>query len=131
METTTTHPGYPSLTPYLIVEGAEKLIEFLQQAFDAKVVYRQMHADNKVRHVELHLGNSMVMISDATADYPALKSMFYVYLDHVDQSYQRAIAAGATSLQTPKDQEYGHRTSGVIDQHGNQWWIASEIKKDS
>lgn len=127
METNTAHPGYPTLTPCIIVAGAEALIDFLKKVFNAKEAHRQMRSDNTVMHVELQLGNSMMMISEATADYPALKGMFYVFFADGDSAYLQALASGAISIQSPKNQEYGHRTSGVKDQCGNQWWIASAI----
>lgn len=119
---------YPTVTPYLIVNNAKQLIEFLQKTFDFREVARHLQPDGAIMHAELTLGNSMIMVSEASELYLPNPTMIHLFLNDCDAFYQRALAAGAVSITEPKDQEYGHRSAGVRDQSGNQWWIASDIK---
>ena len=68
------------------------------------------------------------MLGDAHGEHKPLQTMLYVYVDDADAVYQRALAAGATSVQAPVDQFYGDRSGGVKDAFGNLWWIATHIE---
>ena len=120
--------GYHTVTPYLVVEGAAGLIDFLKQAFDAEEVVRMPGKDGTVGHAEVRIGNSMIMLADAQAEYPAKPHMICLYVEDADATYQRAIAAGATSIKEPADQFYGDRSGGVKDASGMQWWISTHIE---
>ena len=120
--------GYHSLTPIITVEGAAALITFLKAVFDAKEEEVHKGPDGRVVHAELTIGDSILMLSDATPQFPAFGNMINVYTEDVDATYELAIAAGATSLREPSNQFYGDRTAGVKDKHGNQWWIATHIE---
>ena len=76
----------------------------------------------------LRIGDSVVMLGDAHGEHKPLQTMLYVYVDDADAIYQRALAAGATSVQAPVDQFYGDRSGGVKDAFGNLWWIATHIE---
>ena len=119
---------YPTVTPYLIVNNAKGLIDFLQKAFDFKEVTRHLQPDGSIMHAEVTLGNSLIMLSDASEVYSPNPTMINLFLDDCDSFYRRALDAGAVSIREPQDQEYGHRSAGVTDQSGNHWWIASDIK---
>lgn len=119
---------YPTVTPYLIVKNARGLIDFLQNAFDFQEVTRHLQPDGSIMHAELTLENSMIMLSDASKVYIPNPTMIHLFLDDCDTFYRRALDAGAVSIREPQDQDYGHRSAGVSDQSGNQWWIASNIK---
>lgn len=120
--------GYHTVTPYLVVEGAAGLIDFLKQAFDAEEVFRMPGPNDTIGHAEVKIGNSMIMLADAGAQYPATPSMICLYVEDVDTLYQRAIAAGATSIKEPADQFYGDRSGGVKDASGMQWWISTHVE---
>lgn len=119
---------YHTLTPILIVQGASKLLDFLKEAFDAKEKYRLPGADGAVLHAEVQIGDSMVMIGEATEDWKAMPAALALYTDNADACYKRAIEAGATSIREPADQFYGDRNGAVKDPAGNQWWIATHIE---
>lgn len=119
---------YPIVTPYLIVKEAKLLMEFLKTAFDFQELTRHLQPDGSIMHAELTLGNSMIMLGDASEVYPPNPTMIHLFLDDCDIFYQRALDAGAVSIREPQDQAYGHRSAGVSDRSGNQWWIASDIK---
>lgn len=120
--------GYHSVTPYLVVDGAARLIDFLQQAFDAVEVERFGAPGNRIGHAELRIGDLLVMLGDARGDYKATQAMLYVYVEDVDATFQRALAAGALSVQEPTDHFYGDRSGGVKDPCGNLWYTATHIE---
>jgi uncharacterized glyoxalase superfamily protein PhnB len=120
--------GYHSVTPYLVVEGAGRLIEFLEEVFDAEVKEQLPAPGNLIAHAELRIGDSALMLGDARGPHTPMPAMLYVYVDDVDATYQRALAAGATQVQPVTDQFYGDRSGGVQDPCGNQWWIATHIE---
>jgi PhnB protein len=120
--------GYHSLTPVLTVEGAPRLIDFLKQVFNAEEEEVYKGPDGRVIHAELRIGDSILMLSDANSQFPALPAMVNVYTEDVDETYKLALKAGATSLREPANQFYGDRSAGIKDAHGNQWWIATHIE---
>ena len=67
-------------------------------------------------------------MGEAHGKYQPMRSMFYLYLPDVDAVYRRALAAGATSIEEPKDQSYGDRNAGVRDPFGNEWYIATHVR---
>jgi PhnB protein len=120
--------GYHTITPYLVLDGAARVIEFLKQAFDAKEMLRMSGPDGKIGHTELRIGDSMLMLSDSQGPWKPMPAMLYLYVEDVDATYQRALQAGATPVSEPKDQFYGDRSGAVQDSSGNQWWIGTHIE---
>jgi PhnB protein len=120
--------GYHSITPYLTVTGAAKLIDFLKRAFDATETERMIRPDGTVHHAELQIGDSKVMLGECAPPRQPMPSMLYLYVPDVDTTYGRAIEAGAKSIMEPADQFYGDRHGGVEDSSGNQWFIATHIE---
>lgn len=119
--------GFGTVTPFLTVADAAKLIDFLKQAFAAQVTFRMDGPDGSVRHAEVKIGDSMVMIGQAPAGQE-MRAMLHLYVPDIDAVYRSAMAAGATSIREPADQFYGDRTGGVRDLCGNQWWIATHME---
>jgi PhnB protein len=117
--------GYHTITQSLVVEGANKLIDFLKQTFDAKEEVRMDMPDGTVGHVELMVGDSRLMIGEATAEWKAMPGRGYLYVNDADAVYGRALKAGATSIREPADQFYGDRSAVVKDPCGNVWTIAT------
>ena len=121
--------GFHTVTPYLVVDGAEKVIRFMKEAFGAQPVFEpMMRPDGKVMHAEYKIGNSIVMISDASERAKATSAMLYVYVPNVDAIYQKALKAGGTSVNEPADMFYGDRSGGVTDPAGNHWHIGTHIE---
>ena len=120
--------GHHSVTPYLVVDDAGRLIDFLKLAFQAVEMHRMQGPDGRVRHAEVKIGDSMVMIGEAQGQWKAMPCALYLYVENADVVYRQALKAGATSLMEPADQFYGDRPGGVIDPCGNQWWIATHIE---
>jgi PhnB protein len=122
-------PGFHTVTPYLIIDGAEDIIGFMQKAFGAKSEHEPTkRPDGKIMHATLKIGDSMVMLADSSEHAKATAVMLYLYVPDVDAAYQKALKAGATSLMEPADQFYGDRTGGVKDAAGNSWFFGTHIE---
>jgi len=120
--------GFHSITPYVIVPGAAKLLDFVKQAFDAKEMGCYRDDSGRIAHACVNIGDSMVEMADATEQWPAMPGAFHFYVPDVDAAYQRAVKAGATALQPPEDKPYGERSGGVKDVCGNVWYIATRTE---
>jgi PhnB protein len=117
--------GYHTVTPYLTVKGAAKLIDFLKKAFDAEQVELFKRPDGTVMHASVKIGDSRIMLSDANDQMPANQTSIFLYVNDVDATYKRAIAAGGTSTMEVADQFWGDRTGSLRDPFGNRWSIAT------
>lgn len=120
--------GYHTVTPYLTVAGAERLIDFLGRVFEAQETERVMRADGKVAHADVRIGESTIMLADSSSEWKPMPGAIYVYVDDTDATYQRALQAGGSSLMEPADQFHGDRMAGVRDPFGNVWWIVTHVE---
>jgi PhnB protein len=124
--------GYRTVTPYLVAQDGPALMEFAKQAFGAEETFRTVGSAGGL-HGEIRIGDSMVMIGGGlpgrefrgTANTHAL----HLYVPDCDAVYEQALHAGATSLDEPRDQEYGERSGNVKDPAGNFWYIATHQGK--
>jgi len=117
--------GMHTVNPYLVTTGADALIKFMEQTFGAKERERVKRPDGTIMHAEVQLGESVVELADGSEQYPPRPVALHVYVTNADETYQRALDAGATSMHAPVDQEYGDREGGVKDASGNFWYIAT------
>jgi len=119
---------YRTVTPYLVVPDADAELAFLEAAFGGTEKMCQRKDDGSVMHAEVQVGDSVVMLGQAGGAWKPLSAALFVWVEDVDRTYARALAAGGTSESTPEDKPYGHRTAGVIDQNHVTWWIGSPIR---
>ena len=112
--------GWHTVTPRIVVHGAEQLVEFLKYVFRATGEYRQALPS------EVRIGDSVIMISDAGIRSPMI-AFLYVYVEDTDAAYRRAIEAGARSLEEPDLMPYGDRRCMVEDKWDNTWQIATHM----
>ncbi len=128
MKTTAVKPireGFHTITPYLIVHKAAELIDFVKQAFGAEELFRGMGPAGGI-HAEVRIGDSIMMIGGGEVwRGTPMPTAIHLYVSDADAVYQRAVQAGATSMQKPTDQDYGDREAGVQDLSGNHWYIAT------
>lgn len=117
--------SYHTVTPYLTVRGAARLLEFLKQAFQAEPAFTMPGPDGTIMHAEVRIGDSMVMLGEANERWPAMPAALYLYLPDCDAVYRRAIQAGGVSVMEPADQFFGDRHGAVRDASGNVWWLAT------
>ena len=124
-DTTTT---YRTVTPYLCVPDADAELTFLTSAFGGTELSCQRNAANAVMHAEIAIGDSLVMLGQATAEWGAHPAALYLWVDDVDAAYAKALGAGAASQSPPEDKPYGHRNAGVVDRNGVTWWIGAPVR---
>lgn len=132
---TTNHKGIPagfhSATPYFIVKAPILAAAFYEQAFGASEFHRSTDSSGVVRNIQMQIGDSAIMIgfnpgiSEALVNPPRVST--YLFVEDVDAMYAQALAAGATSLYPPEDQDYGNRECGIADPFGIVWWIATPL----
>jgi len=120
--------GLHSVNVYLHPKGAPQAIDFFVRALGARELERAQDDAGTIHHAKLQLGDSVLELSEARAEFPPLPTTFYLYVQDCDALYHQAIAAGATSLNPPADQPYGDRNAGVQDPYGNTWYFSTHIK---
>src|ERR1017187_2253761 len=125
MNSTHKPEGYPSVSPYLIVDGASRTIDFLVRVLEAVELRRFPDPTGRIMHAEVRIGDSVVMLADGGAGWPPVPSHVHVYVSDVDATYRRALEAGATSVQEPAKKDDADRRGGVKDAGGTTWWIAT------
>ena len=119
--------GYTNVSPYLIVDGANASIEFLTRALDAREIRRFSDDQGKIRHAEVRLGDSVLMIADGAEGWPPVPAHVHIYFADVDAAYRRALEAGAQSVQEPAQRGDEDKRGGVKDAGGTTWWIATRV----
>ncbi len=120
---------YRTVTPYLVVPDAGAELKFLVAAFGATEQMCQRTEQGAVMHAEIRIGDSLVMLGQSGEQWKAKAACLYLWVPNVDEVYEKALAAGATSESAPEDKPYGHRNAGVIDSCGITWWIGSPTIK--
>jgi len=117
--------GFTRVTPYLTVDGAQKLLDFLVAVFDVEVTDRVETEDGRLRHASVRLGDANIELADATDAYGPMPGAIHVYVPAVDECHHRAVQNGAEVLHEPMEMDYGERASAVKDPAGNSWYIAT------
>lgn len=125
--------GYASVTPYLIVRGADRALAFYREAFDAAELVRMPGPDGRIGHAEIQIGTSRVMLADEFPEMGARSPQtiggspvnLLLYVDDVDTVFPRAVAAGGQVLRPVKDQFYGDRSGTLQDPFGHLWTVAT------
>ena len=128
--------GYHTLTPYLIVKGGAEALDFYKRAFGAVEEERIQHADGKVGHAEITIGNSRLMLADEHPEVGALSPTtvggtpvsLHLYVEDVDTLVTRAVAAGATVIRPVADQFYGDRSGTFEDPFGHKWTVSTHVE---
>jgi PhnB protein len=120
--------GYRTVTPYLIVDKASEVIEFMKRAFGAQLVFQMANPDGSIGHSELRVGDSMIMLGSVREKWKAMPAMIHLYVENCDAVFAKAVEAGAEVVMPIADQFYGDRSGGVKDVAGNYWWIATHVK---
>lgn len=119
--------GYNSVSPYLIVSGAEQMINFLIEVFNGTPTRRFNTPDGKIMHAEVKLDDSIIMISEATEKYPQNNSLLHVYVQNSGEVYQRALAYGCEDQGAPKKSEGDPDRRGMFkDFAGNLWAVSTQ-----
>lgn len=120
--------GFHTVTPYLTVDNASALLDFMKRALGATEFHVMRRPDGSVWHADVVIGNSHVMCGQVPDPSAAMTSMLYLYVPDADAMYRQALAAGATSISEPTTQFYGDRHGAVKDCCGNAWWFATHVE---
>ena len=125
--------GYRTVTPYVVVQNAAALLDFMKDTFRGEEVFRSIGGAGGI-HAEVRIGDSMLMVGGGGPELAwrgqSKPQAFHIYVHDCDATYQRALEAGAKSIAEPVDQSYGERSGSVQDSGGNNWYIAT-FKGDS
>lgn len=129
--------GFHTLTPHLIVRGADQAIEFYKKAFGAELIGGIARMPNgKVMHAALRIGDSILMLNDEMPEFGAVSPLssngspvtIHIYTSNVDAAFERATGAGAQVNMPLMDQFWGDRYGVVTDPYGHKWSLATHVK---
>jgi PhnB protein len=121
--------NYSTVSPYLIVNGAAATIDFLKQVFGATEVRRFLEESGKLMHAEVRIDDTVIMLADpAPPEWVPVASHVHIYVRDVDKTYEKALKAGATSVQEPVKKQDEDKRGGVKDTGGTTWWIATKVE---
>jgi len=126
--------GYHRITPYLVVDGAAKALEFYAKHFGAEEFVRMPGPEGKVMHAEMKIGDSVLMLADGMDEFKGPNAYggspvsLLLYVEKVDEVVAGAVAAGATLLRPVQDQFYGDRSGTLKDPFGHIWTIATHVE---
>ena len=112
---------YNRLMPYLIVPNAYGFIDFMKIVFGATEQLLVPRGEGVIMHGELRIGDGVIMFADATEQFTGRPAGIFIYVENVDETYKKALAAGASSAMEPQKMDYGY-TCGFKDVFGNDWW---------
>jgi len=120
--------GYTSVAPYLAVDGAAKLVDFLVTVFGAEKLRSYAAEGGRLHHAEVRIDDTVVMLADSPDGSPAGASHVHVYVKDVDATFKKAIAAGATSVQEPIKKDDSDKRGGFRDPVGITWWVGQQVE---
>jgi PhnB protein len=128
--------GYHTVTPSIVVAGADKAIDFYTKAFGAEEIMRFPGPDGAIMHAEIRIGDSIVMLGDEMPEqggrspksFGGTPVSFFVYREDVDAAWDQAVNAGAKTVMPLADQFWGDRTGCLEDPFGHRWWLAQHVQ---
>jgi PhnB protein len=119
--------GLRSVQPYLHLRAAHKMIPFMEGSFGAECIGLHQSPEGVVHHATIRIGNATLEIDEAHGEFQPMPCHLHVYVPDTDAAYARALQAGATSIEAPRNAPYGDRAAGVKDAWGNSWFIATYL----
>lgn len=128
--------GHNSVSPYLIVSGAARALDFYKQAFGATELFRHEAPDGKIGHAEVRIGDTVIMLADEFPDHDANAPgkfggspvSLHMYVEDVDKVWSQALGAGATVKRPLENQFYGDRLGSLEDPFGHTWHVSSHVE---
>jgi len=119
--------GHNAVSPYLLVSDVKQLLAFVSRTFDAQELSRWELPDGTLKHVEVRIDDTVLMMGERPVTQLTMTGSVHVYVPDVDATFNKALNAGATAIVEPRAQPYGDRTAGVQDLEGNYWWIGTRL----
>jgi PhnB protein len=121
--------GFHAVTPYLTVKDAGQAIDFYKRAFGARERMRMPMPDGKVAHAELQIGDSIIMLGEECPEHGSVSPVgLALYVDSVDNTFERAVEAGASAKEAPEDKFWGDRAGSVTDPFGHKWMLLTHVE---
>ena len=129
--------GYHSVTPTIVVRGADKAIDFYKRAFGAEEINRMPAPDGSIMHAEIRIGDSVIMLGEENEQWGTrspqslggVHGSLHIYVENADASFERALKAGAKVRYPLEDAFWGDRYGKVTDPFGHEWGIATRVKE--
>jgi PhnB protein len=123
--------GYGTVFPYMIVNDAEKFVDFLKKVFSGKELGRTTLPNGRIANVRIRIGTSAFMVSEASEqNMKVMPASYYVYVEDVDRTLANAVSNGATKMFDAMDMPYEDRQAGITDPFGNIWWISRRLVQE-
>jgi uncharacterized glyoxalase superfamily protein PhnB len=120
--------GYNSVSPYLVVKGAQKMIDILKAIFNANELRRYDMPDGTIMHAEVQIDDSVIMIADSSDKYPPNQHLIHIYVLNVDEIFNKALSIGCEAEEHPKEREGDpDRRGSFKDFAGNSWAIGTQL----
>jgi PhnB protein len=119
--------GFQTVSPYFIVENAPGFLAFLENAFDAKLVFVHKE-EGRIVYARIKIGTSLIELSESKPAFPPTHFGFQLFVADCDAVYKKAVEAGAITIQAPADTPYGLRAGYVTDAWSNQWYISTQLE---
>ena len=123
--------GFATVNSYLMTENPQQLINWLKKVFEAEEKSSTVTPEGIIQNVILKIGDSCIMIAQASAMFEGMTTCLYLFVNDVDQVYRKALDAGGIEIFAPEDMGYGDRQGGVQDPAGNYWWISKRITEQA
>lgn len=120
--------GYNSVSPYFVVDGAQKMVELLKELFNAQVLRSFDTPDGFIMHMEVLIDDSVIMLGESSEQFPPNTHLLHVYVPNVDETYRKAIELGCIPIETPNERKNDPDKRGTFkDFAGNLWSIGTQI----
>lgn len=122
--------NYNSVSPYFIVNGAQKFIDLMTEIFGAKEFRRYDMSDGTIMHAEIQIDDSVIMLGDSSDKFPPVQLVMHVYVPNVDEIFNKAIQAGCEVIEKPKEREGDpDRRATFKDFAGNMWSVGTQLNQ--
>lgn len=118
--------GYTSLAPYLIVDDAQPVLDFIKAVFGVDPLFVHHSEDGALNHVELRIDDTVLMLGQMPGT--ATTANLHVYVEDVDASFEQARQAGGVVVQEPMEKGDGDRRGGIADPSGTTWWLSTQLE---
>lgn len=122
-------PGFTTVFPYIFARQARYYLDFLRDGLGGEIVEAIDRPDGTLANAHVRFGNTTLMISEASADWPATRGTYYLYVDDAEAALARAVACGAEAVMPVSDMPYGDRQGGAKDGQGNVWWLSQRLRE--
>src|SRR5690606_6245642 len=123
--------NYNSVSPYLVVDGAQEYMELIRDIFEGELLSRYDRPDGRIVHAEMRIDDSVLMFSNSSDDYPPNQLLIHLYVPDVDRTFQRAIDRGCVSLGEPKENPGDpDRRGNFRDPAGHFWSVSTQVEEE-